>query len=178
MIYVALLRGINVGGNNKVSMSQLKKTFEQCGFSDVTTYINSGNVIFSDTEHQPEKLASIIELAIEKDFGFEVKVLIRDQANIEMLNKKVPQDWVNNSEFKTDIMFLWKAIDSPKILEQIVHKPELETLQCLPGALVWHIERKNVTKSPILRMVGTPLYKQMTIRNVNTLRKLNSLMSS
>lgn len=69
MIYIALLRGINVGGNNKVAMLELRSVFEQAGMKNVTTYINSGNVIF-ESELSKNKLASMLELAIEQKFGF------------------------------------------------------------------------------------------------------------
>jgi hypothetical protein len=69
MIYVALLRGINVGGKNKVDMKKLKKCFEDIGMRKVTTYINSGNVIFEDTDHTKDEIATMLEKAILKDFS-------------------------------------------------------------------------------------------------------------
>lgn len=78
MIYVALLRGINVGGKNKIEMRKLKATFEKAGMSEVTTYINSGNVIFSDSRRKPPRIVSVLEKAIAADFGLQIKVLIRD----------------------------------------------------------------------------------------------------
>ena len=78
MIYVALLRGINVGGKNKVEMRKLKATFEDAGMGNVTTYINSGNVVFTDNRRKPPRIVSVLEEAIAADLGFEIKVLIRD----------------------------------------------------------------------------------------------------
>ena len=83
--YVALLRGINVGGNKKVEMSKLKKAFEPMGFSDVSTYINSGNVIFKSGK----KDFSRIEAGLKKAFGFEIKVVLRDAENLQNLSKKI-----------------------------------------------------------------------------------------
>src|SRR4051812_6155577 len=109
MIYVALLRGINVGGNNKIAMSELKATFEKAGMTNVSTYINSGNVIFEDTSHSIPQLTKVIESAIERDFGFAVKVLIRDLPAMEAVIKTLPDAWVNDDAMKCDVMFLWET---------------------------------------------------------------------
>lgn len=176
MIYVALLRGINVGGNAKVEMSKLKLLFEELGFTNVKTYINSGNVVFSDNKNQESKLVEIIEAAIEKTFSFNVSVIVRDIKSIKALNKSIPNDWLNNSEVRTDVIFLWDDIDTPDILNQIKYKPELENVVYFHGAIIWNIARKNVTKGSETKLITTPFYKKMTIRNINTVRKLLVLM--
>ena len=77
MTYLALLRGINVGGKNKVEMARLKTLFESIGCSDVRTYINSGNVIFTNGR-VAARLRTSIEKAIAQEFGFDVRVVLRD----------------------------------------------------------------------------------------------------
>lgn len=175
MTYVALLRGINVGGNNKVSMSTLKEILVAAGLKDVSTYINSGNVFFNSTERQAT-LVKKIEDAIEKEFGFAVKVLLRDLPNITEVVKTLPESWVNDTKMKCDVMFLWDAVDEPKVLEQLPIKTEIDEIKYVPGAILWRVDRENVTKSGMLKIIGTPLYKQMTIRNCNTVRKLLNIM--
>lgn len=176
MIYVALLRGINVGGNSKISMKELAQTFSGLGFQHIKTYINSGNIIFSDTSHTPSKLVSMLEAAIKKDFGMDIKVVIRDLKAISTITKKLPITWLNNSTMKTDVMFLWEEIDSPKVLNELPTKPEIDEVKYVPGAILWRVDRENVTKSGMLKIIGTKLYKQLTIRNCNTVRKLHALM--
>src|SRR5512133_3792079 len=105
MIYVALLRGINVGGNAKVEMPRLKKTFEVLDCQNVSTYINSGNVIFAD-DRSPEVLKRKIEEAIEREFGLKISVVLRDSENIAMLCQEIPENWTNDNKLKTDVMFL------------------------------------------------------------------------
>ena len=90
MTYVALLRGINVGGNRKVDMKRLKVTFESCGFADVRTYINSGNVVFCSDSTDPRALVETLEAAIESEFGFPVKVLLRDAESIRAIVEALP----------------------------------------------------------------------------------------
>lgn len=170
--YIALLRGINVGGNNKVEMKKLKTTFEKCGFANVTTYINSGNVIFDSIEIP---IISQIEKVIKKDFGFEIKLLIRTQENIENLCDNIPEFWENNSDMKTDVLFLWDEMDRPETMKLITQNPQIDTLIYYPGAIIWHIKKANYNQSGMHKLVGSRVYKSMTVRNVNTVRKLAEL---
>lgn len=176
MIYVALLRGINVGGKAKVPMIELKAMFERIGFTRVTTYINSGNVIFESTLATDVGLTKRIEKEILLTFTFEVPVIVRSLEEIRVLVAELPSEYANDAEQRTDVLFLWPDMDSPSVLTAIAAKPEIETVRYAPGAIIWNIKRENVTKSGLLKIVGTPLYKQMTLRNVNTVRKLEALM--
>lgn len=176
MIYVALLRGINVGGNNKVDMKKLKTTFEELGFTNVVTYINSGNIIFEAKAKKQDRIVKEIELAIKKDFALEIKVLIRDFENIKSLCKKIPDTWVKNEIMRTDVMFLWEEFDNPKILEELKLSP-VDNAKYLPGAVVWNIKDVDYNKSGMLKIIGTKIYKAMTIRNINTVRKIFEIMN-
>ena len=176
MVFVALLRGINVGGKNRVEMNRLKELFIQLGFNNVQTYINSGNIIFDD-KRQITKLNQYISVVIEKEFGFCVPIVLRSSSQIKLLYESVPSEWSNDMRQKTDVMFLWEEIDSPDILEKIVYKPDIENVLYLPGALVWNIGRENISKGSGIKLIKTDLYKHMTARNINTVRKLNELCS-
>lgn len=175
MIYIALLRGINVGGNNKVAMLELRSVFERAGMQNVTTYINSGNVIF-ESDLPKNKLASMLELAIEQKFGFFVKVLVWDKPSLLALANVLPDDWQNDTTMKCDVIFLWKEFDSPDILKEVIIKPDIDDVLYHPGALLWRVDKDKVTRSGLLRIVGSDLYKHMTIRNCNTLRKLAAIL--
>jgi uncharacterized protein (DUF1697 family) len=175
MIYVALLRGINVGGNSKIEMNRLKALFESLGLEDVTTYINSGNIIFS-SHKDPELLDTTLENAIESEFKIKVPVVIKDQNTILNLIKKIPDHYTNDTEQKTDVIFLWKEVDSKKTLEELIIKPDYDRVEYISGAIVWNVLRKDVNKSGLLKIVGTQLYKKITIRNINTVRKIALLM--
>lgn len=177
MIYVALLRGINVGGKSKVEMPRLKKCFEDLGFDNVETYINSGNVIFNCPKSASE-IVSEIEQAINNEFGLAVSIVLRDQDNIALLCKKIPKDWTNDKIQRTDVMFLWPEIDNADILRTFNYKPDIENVLYVDGAVVWNIGRENVTKGSGVKLIKTDIYKQMTIRNINTVLKLNELMKN
>ncbi len=176
MRYLALLRGINVGGANKVEMKELKTAFEEAGMTAVATYINSGNVVFSSAMKDRHRLADVLEKAIEDRFGFEVRVLLRDVGQMKSLVQALPYGWVNDTSMKCDVLFLWPDVDQDSILDELDYRPEMEDVLYTPGAVIWRIDRRNQTKSRLPRIVGTPLYKQVTVRNCNTARKLLKLM--
>ncbi|HVF53713.1 MAG TPA: DUF1697 domain-containing protein [Actinomycetota bacterium] len=178
MVYVALLRGINVGGKNKVDMKQLKAAFEDVGMTSVRTYINSGNVIFSSTVRSRTRLAEALEGVIEKTFGFKVAVLVRDLKSMKAVVKALPKTWVNDATMKCDVMFLWDDVAKASVVEELTIKPDIEDVKYVSGALLWRVDKKNVTRSGLMKLAGTPLYKRMTIRNCNTTRKLLELMET
>ncbi len=179
--YVALLRGINVGGNNKVEMSKLKKVFEKLGFSNVSTYINSGNVIFEvdkggDVDGTDDaSLADKIEKSLYKTFGFNIRVVLRDSKNIQKICKEVPLDCTNDTEQKTDVLFLWDEFDNKKSID-LIAMTEVDNLRYISGAIVWNVKRVDYKKSGMNKFIGTKVYKNMTARNINTVRKLGELM--
>lgn len=173
MQYVALLRGINVGGNRKVPMATLKHVFETLGAKNVRTYINSGNVLFE----APKTLLPRIQPALKKAFGFEIPTLTRDAKNIQALCKKLPANYTNDTEQRTEILFLWDAYDKKASLKLAPIKEGIDHLTYIPGTLVWNFKRAHATKSGMHEFIGTELYKHMTARNINTVRKLNAMMN-
>lgn len=172
MRYVCLLRGINVGGNRKVSMSDVRTLFEKLGYSDIVTYINSGNVIFS-SDVVPSTIT--IEKALATVFGFAIPAHIVDAKRMQAIAGAVPATWQNDTSQKSDVIYLLSDIDAPGIIEQLGHKPEIETIIYVPGALLCNISRSKQSRGSMLKLMGKPLYKHMTIRNINTARKLAEL---
>ena len=173
---MALLRGINVGGKSKVEMPQLKKLFESLGVTDVVTYINSGNVIFKD-RRSPSGIKDLLEKALSKEFGFDLRVVLRTGENIKQIVKQVPSGWMNDKQQKTDVLFLWDEINNKAILKKVDINPKIENVLYIDGALVWNIGRENVLKGGGIKLVKSDLYKHITARNINTVRKLNQLMA-
>lgn len=177
-IYVALLRGINVGGNNKIDMKVLKRTFEEAGLESVQTYINSGNILFKSGNLSKEELVAITEKAIRGQFGLNIKVLIYRADEFISIAKALPENWLNDKEMKSDVLFLWDEVNEENILDQLFLKPEIDQVMYVPGALLWSVAREHVTKSGMVKIVGTDIYRKVTIRNVNTVRKLVGLIES
>jgi uncharacterized protein (DUF1697 family) len=177
MTFVALLRGINVGGKNKVEMTRLKTTFEGIGLTDVRTYINSGNVIFTSRRRKPASLIPLIEEAITGEFGFPVKVVLRDLDNMKAVVDAIPPSWKDDSMMRCYVMFLWEEFDEPAVLEQLTIKDGIDDVKYVPGAIIWRVDRDILTRSGMARLPSHDVYRSITIRNANTVRKLFELMA-
>ena len=178
MIYVAFLRGVNVGGKSLVSMAAIREAIVALGLSDVRTYINSGNVIFSTRAWQAQQLTARIERALEKQTGMAIKVLVMDHKTLKKLVDAIPRNWVDDKTMRTYVLLLWKELDDRRILDSLPIKLGIDELKYTPGAVVWRVDRDNVGRSQMNRIVGTPLYKKITIRSANTVRKLNELTAA
>ena len=158
-------------------MAALAETFREVGFEDVRTHLNSGNVIFSARVTPESKLSAKIERAIEQDTGLAVSVLVLNDAAVRSIVAAIPQSWVTDATVRTDVLFLWPDVDEPAVLERLPRNPEVDDVRYTPGAVIWRIHRANANRSREARLVGTPLYKRMTIRNANTTRRLHELLS-
>lgn len=178
MIYAALLRGINVGGNNKIDMKELKRIFEQAGMTAVKTYINSGNIVFVHIGSSKAEVTALLEEAIFGHFALRIKVLVYSIDEYSRIANAVPNEWTNGEEMKSDVLFLWKEADDESVLAELPLKPDIDQVQYVPGAILWSVDRDKVTKSGMSKIIGTKLYKLVTIRNVNTVRKIHTLMKA
>ncbi len=114
MRYIALLRGINVGGNKMIKMEALRATFERLGFESVSTYINSGNIAFDADKTAEVKLCGKIEDAIENDFQMTIPVMVREQADIERVLRNNPFDGQYESHKHMHVLFLKEPMPAEK----------------------------------------------------------------
>jgi uncharacterized protein (DUF1697 family) len=179
-VYVALLRGINVGGKNIIPMAALAKTFERLGFANVRTLIASGNVIFEAAKQDPRKLELKIEKALTKAFAYDAKVVVKSRDELAAIVDGMPAEWKKPKPTKRYyVMFLRHAIDGKRVLDELAPRVGVETLSYVPGALLWAANISGLTKSTVARkMLAKPLYQEMTVRNLNTTKKLAELMAN
>lgn len=180
MKYVALVRGINVGGNHRVPKTEFKTVLESLGFKDVLIYLNSGNAVFS-SERDPAP--SDIQTALERHFGFSIPTLVLSANKIKAIAAAIPNDWTNDapkpdkSGQKSDVLYLFDEINNSDIVEKLGHEPEIESMMYIDGAVITNITRLNQGKGSLQKLVGTKLYASVTIRNINTAKKLAELVS-
>ena len=178
MKYITLLRGINVGGNNKIAMPKLIESFINNSFTDVVTHINTGNIIFSSTIDDTIKINSAIEAFILKDFNLEITSITLSEETFKEILLQTNPAWQNDDNQKTDIMFLWPQLDNPEVTKELEINKSIETLTYVPGALFWNIKRAFVSSSKLEKLVGTRKYKFMTVRNINTVRRLLDILDN
>jgi uncharacterized protein (DUF1697 family) len=177
MNYLALLRGINVGGSNIIKMDDLKKLFEELNFSDVRTYIQSGNVLFNDSEKDIKKLSKRIEKALLEKVNNKIDVMILTFYEMEKIIKEKPDKFGEEKEkFKYDVLFLLEPLMVKEAIKEIKTRDGVDEIY--GGNKTIYLKRliEKITKSYISRIVGTPIYQKITIRNWNTTKKLYELM--
>lgn len=176
--YLLLLRGINVGGKNKVSMADLRSYLEDLGYSNVSTYINSGNVIVSSDKNAKAVQQEIEEL-LPKKFKLDselVRVLVLTRQQLQAAIDNKPQSFGDHPDkYHSDFIFL---IGIPAEEAMGVFSPRDGVDKVWPGDGVVYSQRLSAerTKSRLNRIIGTPVYANMTIRNWNTVTKLITLL--
>jgi uncharacterized protein (DUF1697 family) len=171
MIYVAFIRGINVGKKNWISMRVLKQKFEELGYQNVQTYINSGNVIF-ESKRSKNAIRIEIESILNDHFSEVVRTIIMKKTELSKLNNVIPETWQNDKIQRTDVALLFPEIDKETVLEELPFKKELIDVRYTKGAIFWNVKRSNVLKSRLAKIIGHKIYPFITIRNINTIRKL------
>lgn len=175
-VFVALLRGVNVGGKNNLSMSSLKANLVRAGFQNVTTYINSGNVIFTSSEADPRELEAKIERLLATGHKLECKVVVRSLSEMKKLVESLPATWNGDEEWAHNVMFLRHPIDSREVLKELAPKPDIEKVVYRPGAVLWSARCSDIKQSTMNKLSSRKVFQDMTVRNPNTTRKLYELM--
>jgi len=175
-VFVALLRGVNVGGNNMISMSSLKKSFEALGFPHVTTYINSGNIVFTTKEKDARKLEKRIEQMLSKEYELGSRVVVRSLPEMEQLVKNLPRSWSADSRWRYNVIFLRHSIDSEAILADLPANSDIEEIVYRPGALLWSAQATEMNRTNLAKLSSRKVFQDMTVRNLNTTKKLCDLM--
>lgn len=177
--YVVLLRGVNVGGANRVPKEDFKTILESIGCTNATIYINSGNAVCTSDDKLD---AAKVRAALESHFKFSIPTLVLPAKTIQAIASAIPSDWTNDAPSpdrdgqKSDVLYLFDGINSPDIIQKMGHRPEFEQMIYVDGAVLTNVSRKLQTKSSLMRLAGTELYGQMTIRNINTAKKLAELL--
>jgi uncharacterized protein (DUF1697 family) len=174
--YLAFLRGINVGGNNKVLMAELREAFEAAGFGAVSTYIQSGNVLF-ESDGSRAALEGDIEAMLEGRFKVPLVVVVRSHQQLRNVIARAPKGFGKAPDsYHSDAIFL-KAPLTPRQAMRVVELLD-GVDQAWPGTGVLYFARlsERRTQSRMSSIVGTPEYKLMTIRSWNTTTKLLGLL--
>lgn len=176
--YAVLLRGINVGGKNKLPMADLKYWLLEHGCTDVTTYIQSGNVVLS-SKLRPKPLAEMIEAMLTQRFTLDsalIRTLVLTRQQFESIVEDRPRGFGDSpTTYHSDVIFLMGITPS---VAMRVFNPRDGVDTVWPGTGVIYSQRLSAerTRSRLNAIVGTEAYRSMTIRNWNTTTKLLELL--
>jgi uncharacterized protein (DUF1697 family) len=172
--YVALLRGINVGGKNPVAMADLRAAFEAGGHEEVSTYIQSGNVLFTSDAPAGE-LEDRIEALLEEHLGIPLVVVVRSHRQLRAVVQKAP-DGVGAPDHHSDVVFLKTGLTTAQAMRVVQLREGVD--RAWPGTGVVYFTRLSAerTRSKMSKIVGTREYQRMTIRSWATTTKLLALL--
>lgn len=173
--YIALLRGINVSGKNKVPMAELRQGFEQLSFAEVRTYLNSGNVIFSCEDTDTLRLTHRIESMIKDRFALEIPVFVIAQDELANILQHAPAWWGGDSkEIYDNLIFMMPPAAFDDVSREIGEpKAGLEQIQDYRQAIFWSFSRKDYQKTNWWHKTASAAIRaKLTIRTANTVRRI------
>jgi uncharacterized protein (DUF1697 family) len=177
--YVILLRGINVGGKNKISMTELKRYLEELGYQNIATYISSGNVIL-DTDDSIEMITDAIQNMLIKKFKLDsalIKALVLTHNQLETIVNKAPKSFGKHPDtYYSDVLFVIGSTSS-EVISQIETHPDVDAAWEGNGVVYFQRLSTKRTKSRLGRIAVKPIYKNITIRSWNTTTKLLNRIS-
>lgn len=175
--YVALLRGINVGGKNKIKMVELKRAFEETGYSQVTTYINSGNVIFTSDNSDKIVLNQEIQGLIRLHFSLEIPVSVISATDLTRVLEGAPSWWNADTACVNYVIFLIPPTSGAEVLAAVGEPNALyEKIEIFEEVIFLSAPRQTYTKSRWSKIASSTVNQYVTIRNANTVNKLRSLV--
>jgi uncharacterized protein (DUF1697 family) len=175
--YLVLLRGINVGGKNIIKMVDLKANFEAMGFSNVLTYIQSGNVVFQSDEKDKAVLTTKIEKGLSKRFNFVARVVVVSHKELEAIVRAAPSGFGKEEKmFRYDVIFLKEPLTPKEAMKSVSTREGVDTAHAGKQALYFSRLISRAAQSHLTKIIGMPVYRNMTIRNWNTTTKVLALM--
>lgn len=170
--YVALLRGINIGGKNKIKMSELKSAFEMAGLTEVRTVLNSGNIIFSSEADMNEE---IIENIISEHFKMKIPVYLMEIKDLEDILAHSPKWWNTGEKDRYDNLIFILSDDSAEQIREAIGQPSenLEQIEVYKNVIFWTFDINKYQKCNWWkRTAENGIAQKLTIRTANTVNKL------
>jgi uncharacterized protein (DUF1697 family) len=176
-LFVALIRGINVGGKNKVKMEALRAACERAKLHDVVTFIQSGNIVFRSYQ-DAEALEKIFIKILEKEFSVKTEVVVIGAAAYRALVKHFPKAFAAHPDWKHDVFFLGSAKEAKAVAKEFGGQADGLIVSSYGQAVYWSRDREDgAPDKQIRKLLAHPAYKRMTIRNNRTTEKIIGLLS-
>ena len=175
--FVSLLRGISVGGKNLISKEELRHFFEDLGFKNVRTYIQSGNILFRSDRKSSEELTKTIEEGLSARFSYAARaaILSYDQYNSDV--QSAPDGWGSDGQQKHNALFTLGNITPKEVLAELpTPKKQIETVTVGLNVVFWSVSEKNLTKTTLMKLPMASVYQKVTVSNHNTVFRLLELV--
>lgn len=179
MRYLALLRGINVGGKNLVKMPDLRSVFEGLGCQGVSTYIQSGNVLFESKLRNAAKLAAAIEEALAAQVPCAPPVVLVSGEQLETVVKKAPPGFgAEPEQYRYDVMFVRPPVEAKSVLPTISLRAGVDEALEANGVVYLRRLTSRASQSQLSKLTRHAHYRSMTVRNWNTTSELCRLLKN
>jgi uncharacterized protein (DUF1697 family) len=177
--FVALLRGINVGGRNIIKMTDLVGCFEGIGCMNVASFIQSGNILFRSDETDPARLLSRIERVLSGRFGYAARAVVMTDKDLTAVVQLRPAEFGEQPDvYKYDVIFLREPLSAAEAMKSFRVKEGIDTVHKGEGVLYTSRLISKLSESHLSKLVSLPVYQHMTVRNWNTTTKLLALMKA
>lgn len=177
--YLALLRGVNVGGNNLIGKDDLRRCFLDLGFERVRTYIQSGNVLFRAPPADVAALTGRVEAGLSERFAYAARAVVLSHADYAAALAAAPPAWGRDADRRHNALFTLVGATPGQVLAALPPaKPDVDAIAAGPGVVFWSAAKERITRSALMKLPTLPVYRQVTIRNHNTVRKLAALLEA
>lgn len=174
--YVALLRGINVGGRNSVSMQALAECFRAAGYEQVRTHLQSGNVLFTAAARNGAELESALERMLQQRFDAPIPTVVRSRDELHATISAAPADH-GSTELRSDVFFLKRPLTADAVMAEMPELREgVDSIAPGPGALYFSRKAAQASKTRITRLMSMPVFQQMTVRSWRTTTRLLEML--
>ena len=175
MKYIVLLRGINISGKNKISMSELKLELEKNKYQNVSTYLNSGNVIFESNINNKEDIMKDIYKIIKNKFNLEIPIFVMTSLELEDILNNNPKWWgTENKEIYDNLIFIIPPTRCEEVYNTVGEpSKDIDKIGEYNNVIFWSFDLKNYRKSNYwVKTASTDIKDKITIRTANTMRKI------
>ena len=163
-----------MGGKNLIPMSELRSCFEDMGFDDVATYIQTGNVVFRGSAVDEEA----IEAQLSDTFAYPGRVVVVTGRRYNAMVAKAPEWWGRSDGEKHNALFTLQGTTPDRVLKSLPSPSEHERIATGPGVIFWSADKARLTRTMFVsKLAGHPMYQKLTVRNSNTFFKLAELLA-
>lgn len=177
--FLALLRGINVGGKNIIAKQDLIDCFQDLGFESVHTYIQSGNVLFRSTNKNTSAITKRIEQGLSERFSYAARAVVISSGQYASAIRAAPKTWGMDEDQKHNALFLLRGIQPKSVLAQLPPPvANLESVGTARGVIFWSASKIALGRTSMMKLAQRRIYAQMTVRNHNTVFRLKQLLDA
>ncbi len=174
--FVALLRGINVGGKNIILKGQLRQAFEDMGFTGVRTYIQSGNILFRSVDGDIDAHTRRIESVLSERFSYNARAVVLSEVYFKSIVREAPDGWGVDDGFRYRILFVLGNATPEEIMGHFeIPDNEVETITLGRQVIYSSVSKTHLARSILRKLAATPYYQQVTVRNHNPVKRINKL---